>query len=128
MTSSAYSDFAHDPQPVLHALARSWWLILLRGLAGIAFGVLAFAWPALTLLTLVLLYGAYALIDGIVALVAAISGRGQPAPSCCCCSSARGRSCTASLRSLARSGCARKSTMNGCWRLPARSQSRSACW
>lgn len=80
MTSSAYSDFAHDPQPVLHSLARSWWLILLRGLAGIAFGVLAFAWPALTLLTLVFLYGAYALIDGIVALVAAISGRGQPAP------------------------------------------------
>src|SRR3954466_4170871 len=67
-------------QPVmLHALARNWWLILLRGLCAIAFGVLAFVLPRVTLLTLVILYGAFALADGVLALAAAIMG-GAPAP------------------------------------------------
>lgn len=56
---------------LLHALARNWWLILLRGIAAIVFGVLTFIWPGVSLVTLVLLYGAYALADGVVALVAA---------------------------------------------------------
>jgi uncharacterized membrane protein HdeD (DUF308 family) len=55
-------------RPMLHALAKSWWLILLRGIASILFGLLAFAWPGLTLVTLVILYGAYALVDGVFAL------------------------------------------------------------
>ena len=38
------------------------------------FGILAFAWPGLTLVALVIFYGAYALIDGVVALAAAIGG------------------------------------------------------
>jgi uncharacterized membrane protein HdeD (DUF308 family) len=58
----------------LHRLARNWWLFLIRGIAAIIFGVLAFAWPGVTLVTLVLLYGAYALIDGVSALAAAIAG------------------------------------------------------
>jgi uncharacterized membrane protein HdeD (DUF308 family) len=61
---------------LLSALAQNWWLLLLRGIAAIAFGVLAFFWPGITLLTLTLLWGAYALSDGILALWAAISGRG----------------------------------------------------
>ena len=48
-------------RPMLHALAKCWWLLLLRGIAAIVFGVLAFIWPGLTLVTLVLLYGAFAL-------------------------------------------------------------------
>ena len=64
---------------LLHALARNWWLILLRGVCAIIFGVLTFIWPGVTLLTLVLLYGAYALIDGAIAIWAAIVG-GEPAP------------------------------------------------
>jgi len=60
------------PAPLLlHALARNWWLLLIRGLCAIAFGFLAFAWPGITLFTLVLLYGAYALADGILAVIAA---------------------------------------------------------
>jgi len=59
---------------MLHALAKNWWLLLLRGIAAIVFGVLAFAWPGLTLLTLILFYGAFALVDGVLAIVAAISG------------------------------------------------------
>src|SRR5918992_1526161 len=57
------ADTAPVPGPMLHALAKSWWLVLLRGIAGIVFGVLAFVWPGLTLLALVILYGAYALVD-----------------------------------------------------------------
>ena len=45
----------------------------------ILFGVLTFVWPGITLLTLVLLYGAYALADGVLALVEAVMG-GAPAP------------------------------------------------
>jgi uncharacterized membrane protein HdeD (DUF308 family) len=64
----------------LHALAKTWWLTLLRGLAAIIFGVLAFIWPGLTLFTLVLLYGAYALVDGVISLVAAFTGSAKPVP------------------------------------------------
>src|SRR5438046_4050709 len=67
-------------RPMLHALAKCWWLLLLRGIAAIVFGVLAFAWPGLTLVTLVLFYGAFALVDGVIALVAAFTGGAKPLP------------------------------------------------
>src|SRR4026207_159607 len=67
-------------RPMLHALAKSWWVLLLRGIAAIVFGVLAFAWPGLTLVTLVLLYGAFALVDGVLSLIAAFSGSAKPIP------------------------------------------------
>lgn len=67
-------------RPMLHALARNWWLLLLRGIASIVFGLLAFVWPGLTLVTLVLFYGAFALVDGVIALVAAFTGGAKPAP------------------------------------------------
>jgi len=59
---------------MVHALAKNWWLLLLRGIAAIIFGLLAFAWPGLTLLTLILFYGAFALVDGVLAIIAAITG------------------------------------------------------
>src|SRR4029079_10361847 len=59
---------------MVHALAKNWWLLLLRGIAAIIFGLLAFAWPGLTLVTLILFYGAFALVDGALAVVAAITG------------------------------------------------------
>src|SRR4029434_8859679 len=68
------------PRPMLHALAKNWWLLLLRGIASIVFGVLAFMWPGLTLVTLVLFYGAFALVDGVIALIAAFTGGAQPVP------------------------------------------------
>src|SRR5512145_3363266 len=64
---------------LLHSLAKNWWLILLRGIFAILFGVLAFVWPGVTLVTLVMFYGAFALVDGLLAIVAAITG-GAPAP------------------------------------------------
>lgn len=66
-------------RPMLDALARNWWLVLLRGVCAIIFGVLTVFWPGLSLLTLVLLYGVFALFDGGLAIGAAIAG-GTPAP------------------------------------------------
>src|SRR6266576_1738410 len=51
------------------ALIRNWWSLVIRGLVAILFGLITFAWPGITLVALVFLYGAYALIDGIVSLV-----------------------------------------------------------
>jgi len=59
---------------MVHALAKNWWLLLLRGIAAIIFGLLAFAWPGLTLVTLILFYCAFVLVDGVLAVIAAITG------------------------------------------------------
>ncbi len=56
-------------------LTRNWWILLIRGLAAILFGVLTFMEPRLSLTTLVLFFGAYALVDGLFALWVAIAGR-----------------------------------------------------
>ena len=64
---------------LLHALAKNWWLEVLRGVAAIIFGILAFVWPGITLLTLVLFWGAFALVDGVLAIIAAVKG-GNPMP------------------------------------------------
>jgi uncharacterized membrane protein HdeD (DUF308 family) len=53
-------------------LARNWWLLALRGVLAIIFGVVAFIWPGATLAVLVLLFGAYALVDGIFSVIAGI--------------------------------------------------------
>ena len=58
-------------------LQRGWRLLLLRGLAAIAFGLLTWLKPGISLSALVLLFGSYALVDGVLAISAAISGRGQ---------------------------------------------------
>src|SRR5215204_5862712 len=79
MTMVTHSDTPAS-RPMLHALTKFWWLVLLRGIAAIVFGVLAFVWPGLTLLTLILLYGAYALVDGVFALIAAFTGGAKPVP------------------------------------------------
>ncbi|SAL71600.1 hypothetical protein AWB69_08661 [Caballeronia udeis] len=56
-------------------LGRAWWMLTLRGAAGILFGLLALLWPGLTLLLLVGMFAAYALIGGIAAVSAAIRHR-----------------------------------------------------
>lgn len=58
----------------VHDLSRHWWLLALRGLAAIIFGILAFAMPGITLAVLVILFGAYALVDGVLAIITAFRG------------------------------------------------------
>ncbi|MNK91341.1 acid-resistance membrane protein [compost metagenome] len=60
------------------ALADRWWVPTLRGVAAIAFGFLAILWPGLALMTLVVLFGIFALADGIIALAGL--GRTQTGP------------------------------------------------
>jgi len=55
-----------------------WSSLVLRGLASIVFGIIAFAWPGITLAALVLLFGAYAFVDGVTALVVAVHRGARP--------------------------------------------------
>src|ERR1700746_551458 len=57
---------------MLHLLARYWWALALRCLFAVLFGLLTFFIPGITLLALVLLFGVYALLDGIFDIVSAI--------------------------------------------------------
>ena len=54
------------------ALARNWWVIAIRGLLGIAFGIIALLQPFAAILAFVLVFAAYAVVDGIFAIVAAV--------------------------------------------------------
>lgn len=56
-------------------LRRSWWMLLLRGLFAIAFGVLTWVLPGASLAALVLLFGAYVMADGILGVWSAVAGR-----------------------------------------------------
>src|ERR1700704_5453548 len=56
-------------------LARSWWMLALQGSVAVLFGLLAVLWPGLTLLSLVALFAAYAIISGGVALYGAVTNR-----------------------------------------------------
>ena len=60
-------------EEVAAVTSRYWWVFLLRGLLAIAFGVIAFGYPGLTLATLVLFFGAYAFVDGCFTLGATIA-------------------------------------------------------
>lgn len=55
-------------------LSRNWWLVLLRGVLAILFGIFALSRPGLTLAMLVLFFGVYALVDGVFSVCAAIGG------------------------------------------------------
>ena len=58
--------------PAAPATPGSWWTLLLRGVAAVFFGLSALIWPGLTLAVLVVIYGAYALVDGVFAFVAGL--------------------------------------------------------
>ena len=53
-------------------LATNWWALIIRGLAGIAMGILTLAWPGITLVALVFLFAGYALVDGVTSIIAAV--------------------------------------------------------
>jgi uncharacterized membrane protein HdeD (DUF308 family) len=60
---------------LLEMLKRHWWVPVLRGVAAIIFGIIAFVYPGLTVAVLVLLFGAWVLVDGIFRVIGAIGHR-----------------------------------------------------
>src|SRR5262245_3630585 len=58
-------------------LARNWWVLALRGVLAILFGIGAFVWPGAALAALILVFGAYVFVDGIFAVAAGIGMRKQ---------------------------------------------------
>jgi uncharacterized membrane protein HdeD (DUF308 family) len=53
---------------ILGQLARNWWMLAVRGAIGILFGVIAILVPGLALTALILVFGAYAFVDGVFAI------------------------------------------------------------
>src|SRR5947209_11202395 len=64
----------------IDSLAKNWWGLALRGVAAMIFGVLALVLPGVTLAVLVLLFGGYALVEGVLNVIAAVRGRGDDQP------------------------------------------------
>jgi uncharacterized membrane protein HdeD (DUF308 family) len=56
---------------VMNTLTRNWWMLVLRGVAALLFGVMAFLYPAAAIGAVVGLFGLYGIVDGILAIVAA---------------------------------------------------------
>ncbi|MBE7521668.1 MAG: HdeD family acid-resistance protein [Burkholderiales bacterium] len=68
------------PDDLIRQLGDAWGWILLRGIASIAFGAMAFLWPGLTIVVLVIMWGAWAFVDGVTSLITAWKARdgGKP--------------------------------------------------
>jgi uncharacterized membrane protein HdeD (DUF308 family) len=60
---------------MLEHLTRYWWVVAVRGVAALLFGLLALIWPDITISALVLLFGAFALVDGVFTVAAAFGDR-----------------------------------------------------
>jgi uncharacterized membrane protein HdeD (DUF308 family) len=63
---------------MVDVLTRSWRALALRGVAAITFGVVAWLWPGITLSTLIILFGAYALVDGVFSIFSLLTTRDRP--------------------------------------------------
>ena len=59
-------------------LTRDSWLLIVRGILAIALGILAFVFPAPTLAVLIFVFGAYAIFDGVLAIMAGIGANARP--------------------------------------------------
>ncbi|HTH58946.1 MAG TPA: HdeD family acid-resistance protein [Paraburkholderia sp.] len=68
--------FGSFPSSDVPGLSAHWGWLIARGLAAIVFGILAFAMPGITVLTLAIVWGAYAIVDGLFALLYGLRGRG----------------------------------------------------
>jgi uncharacterized membrane protein HdeD (DUF308 family) len=67
-----HPDLGHAVRHVINVL---WWTLLVRGLAAIAFGLVAVFWPGPTLIVLVFLFSAFIIASGVMNVVFALAGR-----------------------------------------------------
>src|SRR6202051_5124623 len=68
----AGTNLAPQDDRMISRLAQNWWAIALRGVLGILFGLVALFLPGVTMLSLVLIFAAYAFVDGIFGIVSAV--------------------------------------------------------
>jgi uncharacterized membrane protein HdeD (DUF308 family) len=59
-------------------LARNWWAFVLRGVLAVLFGIFTFLWPGMALMTLILVFGFYAIFEGVFNVIAAFRRNGDP--------------------------------------------------
>lgn len=62
---------------MLDIFLRSWWVLILRGLFAIVLGLMALAWPDITVFVIVTIIGAFLLLDGLIEIWVGFIGRGQ---------------------------------------------------
>jgi len=62
---------------MMSVLVRNWWAFVLRGVLAILFGLISFFMPGVTMLSLVLVFAAYAVIDGVFAIISAVRAAKQ---------------------------------------------------
>jgi uncharacterized membrane protein HdeD (DUF308 family) len=63
------------PGAIADLYKQAWWMLLIRGIVAVLFGILAITWPGLTLATLIIFFGAFALVHGVFAVIGSIAGR-----------------------------------------------------
>jgi uncharacterized membrane protein HdeD (DUF308 family) len=80
MATDRVADRLGEAEFDIASLSENWSIVALRGVAAIIFGVLALAMPGITLLALVLLFGGYAIVDGVLNIISAVRGREGRAP------------------------------------------------
>ncbi|WP_445502575.1 HdeD family acid-resistance protein [Microvirga sp. G4-2] len=81
MASGTSNPSSYDPlyriESMSALLARNWWAVALRGVFAIIFALIAFFWPDATILSFVLFFSAYMLVDGVFGIVAGIRAASQ---------------------------------------------------
>ncbi|MDB5605511.1 MAG: hypothetical protein JWP25_2411 [Bradyrhizobium sp.] len=78
MASTTYGNASEvDSDSASRTLVRNWWLFTLRGVVGIIFGLIALIFPGATMLSLVIVFSAYMLVDGVVGIISAVRAARQ---------------------------------------------------
>ncbi len=62
---------------MLSILLRSWWVLILRGLFAVLFGLIAIAWPDITVFVIVTIFGAFLMLDGMIEVWVGFLERGR---------------------------------------------------
>lgn len=75
MSTQPSNSFSTNEEALLQIGKDLWWAVLVRGIFAVIFGIVALAWPEVTVWALVVVFGAYAIVDGLSAIFRAISAR-----------------------------------------------------